>query len=187
MAPSLTDFSLLSPESLDESLDAAIEEDDAPPGVDERDENSTAPLRRKIEEIKLEKFDAKAKIAASKVLTQTIRTIGVQQLNFDVERAAYRELCPLDVDKENLVNLEIASRLNRVEKIEIARPIRCSFGAPKIDDFAHLAEMSHSSTTFRNLAHVIPTLQSTRPHFCHLGAREFRKSQIRIDPNFDSV
>ena len=86
MAPSLSDFSVLSPESLNESLDGTIE-DDAPPGVDEEGENSTAPLRRKIEEIKLEKFDAKAKIAQSKVLTQTIRTIGVQQLNFDVETA----------------------------------------------------------------------------------------------------
>jgi len=43
-------------------------------------------LRQKIDKIKNEEFDAKSKVLESAVLTKQIRTIGVQQLNFDVEK-----------------------------------------------------------------------------------------------------
>lgn len=79
--------------------------------------------------------------------------------------SAYKELCPLDVDKENVIQEEIEARLARVEKIEMARPIKSSYGQPKITDFDHLIKIHTSSLTFKNLAHKTPTLQTTQACF----------------------
>ena len=79
--------------------------------------------------------------------------------------SAYKELCPLDVDKENVIQEEIEARLARVEKIEMARPIKSSYGQPKITDFDHLIKIHTSSLTFKNLAHKTPTLQTIQACF----------------------
>ena len=79
--------------------------------------------------------------------------------------SAFKELCPLDVDKENVIQEEIEARLARVEKIEMARPIKSSYGQPKITDFDHLVKIHTSSVTFKNPAHKTPTLQSIQDRF----------------------
>ena len=47
----------------------------------------------------------------------------------------------------------------------MARPIKSSYGQPKITDFDHLIKIHTSSLTFKNLAHKIPTLQTTQACF----------------------
>lgn len=78
--PSISDISLLSPEPVES--DTEVTEDDLRITSD----HSIIPIKQKIEKIREEKFDAEAKIKSSKVLTKTIRTIGVQQLNIDIEK-----------------------------------------------------------------------------------------------------
>ena len=48
-------------------------------------ENSSMQLRHKINTIKAEKFDARAKVKQSAQLQQTIRECGVQMVNHDIE------------------------------------------------------------------------------------------------------
>lgn len=179
--PSISDISLLSPEPVES--DTEVTQDDLRITSD----HSIIPIKQKIEKIREEKFDAEAKIKSSKVLTKTIRTIGVQQLNIDIEKQAYKELCPLDVDKENVIQEEIGARLARVEKIEMARPIKSSYGQPKITDFDHLIKIHTSSLTFKNLAHKTPTLQTTQARFDHIGPDQLRESMIASEPDFFSV
>ena len=83
---------MVSPDEYDEDISA----DEVDVNLQLCTENSTIPLRQKIEEIKTEKFNPKAKIHESAVLTKTIRTIGVQQLNFDMEKSGLNcELAPV--------------------------------------------------------------------------------------------
>ena len=49
-------------------------------------DNSTIPLRKKIEDLKNENFDPRAKIMASEVLKKSIRNTAVQELNIDTDK-----------------------------------------------------------------------------------------------------
>ena len=51
----------------------------------DEDENSSAQLRQRIQQIRNEKFDARSKVKESKVLQKTIQKCGVQMLNHDIE------------------------------------------------------------------------------------------------------
>lgn len=80
--PSISDISLLSPEP---ESDPEVTSDDLRLTSD----HSIIPMKQKIAQIREEKFDPESKIKSSKVLTKTIRTIGVQQLNIDVEKQGF--------------------------------------------------------------------------------------------------
>ena len=100
----------------------------------------------------------------------------------------FKDLCPLDVDRDNLIEKEIGSRMARVQKVEMARPIKCSFGDPKIDDFKHLVQTTFSSLTFRNLAHQIPKIENIKSNcFSSQGAQYLREAVLESESNFFTI
>ena len=69
------------------------------------------------------------------------------------------------MDKENLVEEEIAARLSRVKKVEMAPLIKCSYGTPDINYFRENESIYHQSLTFKNPAYHVPKLEDARNHF----------------------
>ena len=90
------------------------------------------------------------------------------------------------MDKENLLEGEIASRLNRVKKVEIAEPIRCSYGAPDINYFRS-DQIYHSSPTLKNLAHQQPRLESARHHFITNQINDIHEYLVEAEEDYWTV
>merc|ERR1711953_570544 len=80
------------------------------------EDNSSMRLKYKIDEIQNEKFSAAENVKKSAVLQKTIRKVGTQMVNHDIECKIYDGLIELDLDKEKLIEDEINARLSRVKK-----------------------------------------------------------------------
>ena len=89
--------------------------------------------------------------------------------------SVYDGLIELDLDKENLIEDEINARLSRVKKVEMAEPIRCSYGNPDINYFRDNSKMYHTSLSFKNHAHATPTLQGATTLFNSQSAADIEK------------
>ena len=163
------------------------------------EDNSSMRLKHKIDEIQNEKFSAAENVKKSAVLQKTIRKVGTQMVNHDIECkseslflshhyvkslrndhyvtsfSVYDGLIELDLDKENLIEDEINARLSRVKKVEMAEPIRCSYGNPDINYFRDNSKMYHTSLSFKNHAHATPTLQGATTLFNSQSAADIEK------------
>ena len=93
----------------------------------------------------------------------------------------------LDIDKENLLEEEIQNRLSRVKKVEIAEPIRCSYGQPDINYFRTGSKIYHDSPTVKNLAHETPTLEKTKPQFINNQIFDIQEFLARSESDYWSV
>jgi len=91
------------------------------------------------------------------------------------------------VDKENLVEEEIAARLGRVKKVEMAPMIKCSFGVPDINYFRSESDIYHQSKTFKNSAHQIPKIENAKNHFSSSAASDISKYLKLIENDYWTV
>jgi len=133
--------------------------DDGIPDIPLVATNSTQLLVQNIASIREEKFNAKEHILKSEVLKKSVRDKAVQELNFDPYDKIYKDLMGLDVNKENLIEQEIRDRLGRVEKVEMAKAIKCSYGEPNIRDFEYMEQTSFGSLTMKNHAFHLPQIE----------------------------
>ncbi|CBY31889.1 unnamed protein product [Oikopleura dioica] len=158
--PSYSRASHSAPGSFKKSSDLEITTfDEGIPDIPLVATNSTQLLVQNIASIKQEKFNAKEHILKSEVLKKSVRDKAVQELNFDPYDKIYKDLVGLDVNKENLIEQEIKDRLGRVEKVEMAKAIKCSYGEPNIRDFEYMEQTSFGSLTMKNHAFHLPQIE----------------------------